>query len=126
KANNVRFVDLFTPSKELYAAARQPLTINGIHMNTAGNEALAPVIFKGAIAADLPGPSGALDLLRAAVIEKSETWHDRYRTVDSYNIYGERSTHAYESGKGGPKIRNDFIMHKEMEARDVMTANRDK
>lgn len=126
KANNVRFVDLFTESQKLYAANQTPLSFNGIHLTAAGNELLAPVIFKGAINAELPAPSGAMDLLRAAVVEKSETWHDRYRTVDSYNIYGQRSTIGYESGKGGPKIRNDFIMHKEMAARDVMTQNRDK
>jgi len=126
KANGVLFVDLFNPSKELYAAAPQPLTINSIYMSAAGYEKLAPIIFKNSIAAEVPSPSGALDALRLAVVEKAETWHDRYRTVDSYNIYGQRSTIAYESGKGGPKIRNDFIMHKEMEARDVMTDDYEK
>src|SRR5579862_5940998 len=126
KANNVRFVDLFAASKELYAQTHQELTFNGIHMTMAGNEKLAPVIFKNSINAELPSPSGALDLLRAAVLDKSETWHDRYRTVDSYNIFGGRSTLSYQSGKNGPKVTNAEIMHEEMTQRDVMTANRDK
>ena len=38
------FVDLFTPSAELYKRASKPLTINGIHLNESGDKALAPVI----------------------------------------------------------------------------------
>src|SRR5207248_9982731 len=41
KANNIPFVNLFEPTQGLYAKAAQPLTINGIHMTTKGNEALA-------------------------------------------------------------------------------------
>src|SRR3954471_24536235 len=37
QAGGVRFVDLFTPSAKLYAAAKTPLTINGVHMNANGN-----------------------------------------------------------------------------------------
>ena len=59
-ANNVRFVDLFNPSLQLYPLTQKPLTFNGFQMTVAGNEALAPVIFKGAINAELPSPSGAL------------------------------------------------------------------
>jgi len=126
KANNVLFVDLFSTSQKLFDANKDPLTINGVHLSDAGNKELAPVIFKAAIAADLPAHSTELEKLRAAVIEKSETWHDRYRTVDSFNIFGGRSKLSYESGKGGPKVTNAEVMLQEMTQRDVMTANRDK
>jgi len=126
KANNVLFVDLFTESQKLYAAAKVPLTFNGVHLTEAGNKELAPVIFKSAIAAELPAASTGLEKLREAVIEKSETWHNRYRTVDSFNIFGGRSKLSYESGKGGPKVTNAEVMLQEMAVRDVMTANRDK
>ncbi len=131
KANNVPFVDLFAASQKLYAAAKQPLTFNGIHLTEAGNQALAPVIVRELFATNPPAPSPALEKLRAAVVDKSETWHARYRTVDSYNIYQQRSKIGYQSGtdkdgKPGPKITNAQVMHVEMEVRDVMTANRDK
>jgi hypothetical protein len=45
------------------------------------------------------------------VVDKNETWHSRYRTVDSFNIFGGRSKLSYESGKGGPKISNAEVMH---------------
>jgi|SRR5947209_4747456 len=38
KKNNVPFVDLFHPTQELYAKATEPLTINGVHLTTKGNE----------------------------------------------------------------------------------------
>jgi len=131
KANNVPFVDLFAASQKLYASAKQPLTFNGIHLTEAGNKALAPVIFSAVFAKPAPALSADLEKLRTAVIDKSETWHARYRTVDSYNIYQQRSKIGYQSGtdkdgKPGPKITNADIMHIEMEVRDVMTANRDK
>ena len=44
KANDVVFVDLFTPSKGLYAAAKTPLTINGVHLNEGGDAAITRVI----------------------------------------------------------------------------------
>ncbi|MEY4132552.1 MAG: hypothetical protein RL592_610 [Verrucomicrobiota bacterium] len=59
KANNVPFVDLFAASQSLYAAAKSPLTINGIHLNAAGDAALAPVqfqaVFGKAAGANTPG-----------------------------------------------------------------------
>ena len=36
------FVDLFTPSKQLYEASSHPLTINGIHLSDEGYRQLAP------------------------------------------------------------------------------------
>ena len=43
KANGVQFVDLFTPSQQLYSQAARPLTINGIHLTEEGDKVL-PVL----------------------------------------------------------------------------------
>lgn len=132
KANEVPFVDLFAATLKLYASAKQPLTFNGFQLTEAGNKALAPVIYQAVFATAAPTPNADTEKLRAAVIEKSQTWHDRYRTVDSFNIFGGRSQLSYESGKGtepgkgGPKITNAEVMLEEMAVRDVMTANRDR
>lgn len=123
----VTFVDLFTPSKALYAEAAKAgktLTFDGVHLNASGDAAFAPVIFKALTGED--APRGDWSLLKQAVNAKNEMWHSRYRTVDGYNIYGGRSTLSYVSGEGGPKISNFQVMQEEMTQRDVMTANRDK
>ncbi|MEY4033913.1 MAG: hypothetical protein RL492_1107 [Verrucomicrobiota bacterium] len=117
KANSVQFVDLFTASQKLYAAAKAPLTINGIHLNDAGDQALAAVQFQAIFGKAAPAADAAL---LAAVNEKSTQWHHRYRTVDQFNIYGGRSRIKYEG------IDNATVIGRELANRDIKTANRDK
>ncbi|MGV3531256.1 MAG: PVC-type heme-binding CxxCH protein [Chthoniobacteraceae bacterium] len=128
KANEVPFVDLFAPSQQLYAKAAQEkrsLTLNSFHLTEEGNKALAPVAVNALFGGNAPSDAG-LEKLRAAVQDKALEWHDRYRTVDQYNIYGGRSKIGYESGPGGPKLTNADIMHPEMAQRDVKTENRER
>ena len=132
KANDVPFVDLFAPSQQLFAAAakrKQSLTINSVHLSAEGNRQLAYVIFQGLFGT--PAPATNVEKLREAVVDKAEHWADRYRTVDQFNIYGERSKIGYVSGKTsdgqpGPKIDNQALMLPEMKQRDVQTENREK
>jgi len=123
----VTFIDLFTPSQALYAEAAKTgrsLTYNGVHLNEVGDAAIAPVIFK-ALTGEA-APQGDFTKLKAAVNEKNEKWHGRYRTMDGFNVYGGRSALSYVSGPDGPKISNFQVMQEEMAQRDVLTANRDK
>lgn len=128
KANGVQFVDLFTPSQQLYAQAGQPLTIDGVHLTEAGDRQLAPVQFKAIFGRE---PSSVTDpavaKIREAVLAKNTEWHHRYRTVDQYNIYGQRSRIKYADAKD-PKNAPDnaTILGEEMAQRDVKTANRDQ
>lgn len=123
----VTFIDLFAPSQKLYAeaaAAGRSLTINGIHLNAAGDTALAPVIFQTLFGA--PAPAGDLAPLQAAVNAKNLEWHARYRTVDGYNVYGDRSKIAYDTFKDLPKLTNFQVMQEEMAQRDTLTVNRER
>lgn len=127
-ANNVPFVDLFTASQELYASAPKPLTINGVHLNESGDKALAPVQFKKLFDRDAPSlADSTVDRIRESVLDKNMEWHHRYRTVDQYNIYGQRSRIKYADAKNPDKgIDNATVLGAEMAQRDVKTANRDK
>src|SRR6185436_14663799 len=124
----VTFVDLLTPSQQLYAEAARtcqpPLTIDGVHLNDAGEgkliEKIAPALL-GDSAPPLNTPEA--QKLRAAVNAKNEMWHSRYRTMDGYNVYGDRSKIAYVSHPDSPKITNTHVMMEEMAQRDVMTTN---
>ena len=81
-------------------------------------------IFPTLFAADVPPlRTPAAEALRAAVNAKNEMWLSHYRTMDGYNIYGDRSKIAYESVKDQPKITNTQIMMEEMSQRDAMTVN---
>jgi glucose/arabinose dehydrogenase/lysophospholipase L1-like esterase len=128
KANGVLFVDLFNLSQPFYARAakqKRPLTFNGNFLTESGDKTLAPEIFRDVFGET--APSGNLEKLRAAVLDKNAEWHARYRTVDGYNVYGGRSKLEFPSeGKGSPKITNFDVMQDEMSQRDVKTANRDQ
>jgi len=122
KAKGVPFVDLFNPSKKLYADADKPLTMNGIHLLDHGNRALADVIIES-----LFGEKSKFTIserkilsLREAVLEKNLHWFSRYRVVDGYNVFGGRSKLAWFGQS------NADVMMREMEIFDVMTANRDE
>jgi glucose/arabinose dehydrogenase/azurin/lysophospholipase L1-like esterase len=132
RSKGVPFVDLFTPSQNLYADAAgrgQSLTINGLHLGTEGNRLLANVIYRAIVGEPAPDTatlSPQLKALRAAVLEKNAQWHGRYRTMDGYNVYGGRSKLEFPSTQPGEKISNYDVMQQEMAQRDVITANRDK
>jgi len=127
RENGVPFIDLYGPTEAFYQAAKtagRSLTINGIHLGPEGNRMLAGVIYKALF--DKAPPDAGLDLLRDVINEKNAEWHARYRTIDGYNVYGGRSSLAYNSGPGGPQVSNFEVMQQEMAQRDQLTANRDR
>ena len=128
KANEVPFVDLFTLSGKLFSAAEKPLTINGIHLTEAGDRALAPLQYQAVFGKEAPSlDDPSLARIREAVLEKNVQWHHRYRTVDQFNIYGQRSRIKYaDAVTKTDGVDNATILGAEMAQRDVKTANRDK
>ncbi|MCA9213635.1 MAG: HEAT repeat domain-containing protein, partial [Planctomycetales bacterium] len=119
ESKNVKYVDLFEPTKNMYVASIKPLTLNGIHMLDHGNRLLAQEILKTAFGKQAPSDS-SVEKLREAVLEKNYYWFSRYRVVDGYNVYGGRSTLNWHGQS------NQDVMRREMEIFDVMTGNRDK
>jgi putative heme-binding domain-containing protein len=123
RAKNVPFVDLFHPTRELYAKATTPLTTNGIHLNEHGNHLLAEVIDRALF------PNGAspqrdterLEKVRQAVRDKNFYWFNRYRVTDGYSTYGGRAWLRFVGGQS-----NYEVAQRELEVLDVMTANRDQ
>jgi mono/diheme cytochrome c family protein/glucose/arabinose dehydrogenase len=128
KANNVPFVDLFAASRSLYTSAAKPLTIDGVHLSDTGDKALAPVQFKALFGKEAPSIDDPyIAKIRDAVLEKNVQWHHRYRTVDQFNIFGQRSRIKYADAITKTNgIDNATIVGAELAQRDVKTANRDK
>jgi putative heme-binding domain-containing protein len=122
KNHPILFVDLFTPTLEIYASDSKPLTFNGIHLTEYGDERLAPVM-EDLLFADGPKIKRSaehLEKLRLAINDKNFHWFHRYRTTDGFSIYGGRA----DEPKNG--ISNRPVMAREMEILDVLTANRDQ
>ncbi len=113
------FVDLFTPSQQLYAKAKTPLTLNGVHLLPEGYKELAGVIGTALTGKNLKADE-SLEPVRQAVLEKNWHWHNRYRAVDGNDIWGGRSKLAFVNGQ-----KNSDVLVHELSMLDVMTANRD-
>ncbi|MEM7313390.1 MAG: PVC-type heme-binding CxxCH protein, partial [Planctomycetota bacterium] len=84
----VGFLDLFTPTQEWFANAKQPLTINGIHLSADGYKQLASVIMKGLYGK--AGTSAQSDLLSKAIADKAWFWRNDYRMLNGVHAYGRR------------------------------------
>ncbi len=93
-ASKVGFVDLFTPTKRLFAessASGKYLTINGVHLNDAGYAVLAPIMDE-ALSGPAPALKGNLEKIHAEVQEKNKQFYYDYRSVNGCYIYGQRKT----------------------------------
>ena len=140
KTRGVTFVDLFAPSVQLYASVKEPLTIQGIHLNGDGNRRIAEVIDRSLFGQGRSYEPSYLERLRQAVVDKDFHWFSRYRTTDGYATYGERAFLTFIKGnprnvdadaaaKAGRDARlpsNYEVLQREISMLDVMTRNRDR
>ena len=77
KAKGEKFVDLFMSSQRLYNASKEPLTINGVHLNEEGNRLIAEVITE-ALFGKKVASSSISKRVRGTVIDKNWHWYNRY------------------------------------------------
>ena len=139
KANNVTFVDIFTPTLATFGKGG-PYTINGVHLNLAGDEYVGGLI-EGLLFAGNTGAvqKAELEKLRKAINDKNWFWFHRYRATDGYSTYGDRAFLTFKGGgnkrmitKDGKQVETDILpanyetMQRELHQLDVMTSNRDK
>jgi azurin/type 1 glutamine amidotransferase/sugar lactone lactonase YvrE len=99
-------------------------TLNGFHLTERGDQQLAEKLAY-LLAGAAPKTQGLAEL-RAAVLEKNQVWHSRYRTMSGNDVFGSRSKLAFTPAKGGEPITNFTVMQQEMRQREVMTQNRDQ
>jgi putative heme-binding domain-containing protein len=127
KANNVPFVNLFSITSRTYPVTDTRHTINGVHLNSYGNNFIALAATLELFSArDIRGMAPGefqkyIERIRQAVLDKSFYWFNRYRVMDGYNVYGGR---AFEKYAGQQSNYED--QQRELEILDVKTANRDK
>jgi len=119
KATEVGFVDLFTPTKELFENSDTRYTLNGAHLNSAGYAALAPLLDRTLFGDG--GPTSVDPLVQAEIHDKNFHWFHRYRAVNGFSIYGDRGS----AGNDGT-YDNTAVMERERAILDEMTANRDQ
>ncbi len=120
EAQQVAFVDLFAPTRKLFADSQERLTLNGFHLNDKGYQALANILNDG-LFGTTTRPANPPSRLRDFVQDKNFHWWHRYRAVNGYSIYGKRG----EAGSDGT-YRNREVMEREREILDQMCELRDQ
>ena len=140
KVHGVHFVDLFTPTRQLFATTQAPLTINGVHLNAEGNRLVAQIIDRALFGEPVRRERAALERLRAAVVDKNFHWFNRYRVTDGFATYGDRAfltfhrssprhlepDQAAKADKEGLLPSNYEVLQRELPVLDIMTSNRDR
>ena len=114
------FVDLFSPTQELFQSGDREYTLNGIHLNAEGYKELASIISETLLGKRVT-VDDSLDLLYAAVKDKNWHWHNRYHATDGNDVWGGRSTLTFVDGQS-----NADVLKHELKMLDVTTANRDQ
>ena len=104
------FVDLFTPTLDQFTA--EPglqFTINGAHVNEAGDQFVGRTLDLVMFGELVPNPAGtsSFEKLRAAVNDKSWVHMQDYRMVNGWYVYGGRRTFDQDTfPREYVKIRN--------------------
>ena len=97
--HGVSWLDLFTPSKELFSTSEVPLTVNSLHLNSEGNKIIAEIFAKllvpSAKLKDINMDSGGFNSLRNLVSRKAYETAMAYRPANGIHYYGVRAR-SYE------------------------------
>lgn len=120
RATGAGFVDLFHPTRQLFEATEENLTLNGLHLTEEGYKRLAPILDAGLFGAE-DAPANFPAELRAEIADKNFHWFHSYRAVNGYSIYGTRG----EAGSDGT-YRNREVMQRERDILAQMAGNRDR
>jgi len=90
RKHGLTYIDLFTPTKELYARASAPLTTLGFVPNEEGYKALAEVLATGLFGHQSRVSKADPDLLHQAVKQKDWFWNNDYNLLNGVHSHGQR------------------------------------
>ena len=95
------FVDLFTPTKKLFASeAGAQFTINGCHLNEAGDKAVAKILDESLFGDAKTSESELFEKVRSLVNDKAWLHLQDYRMLNGWYVYGGRRTWDTETFPG--------------------------
>ena len=91
------FVDLFTPTQELYSTTARDLTSNGIHLTSYGYWTVSQIMARSLGLVDTIAPLSATadptaGSLRRAIYDKNYSFFFRWRAPNMEYIHGQRRT----------------------------------
>jgi putative heme-binding domain-containing protein len=95
RGRGLAFVDLYTPTLRAFAAEPgAQFTINGCHLNEAGDRLVGRLLEEALAGAPHPARDGdaTFEALRAAVNDKAWVHQQDYRMLNGWYVYGGRRT----------------------------------
>ena len=119
--HDVPFVNLFTSSLSIMQGNSSPLTFNGIHLSDYGYSIISKLLDKK-LFGDHPNYHKATTELRNEINEKNLFFFHRYRAVNGFYIYGDRS----QRNHGNPPFTDAYVLENERGKLDDMVAIRDQ
>ena len=90
KKHGLTFIDLFSPTKAMYATASQPLTTGGFVPNEEGYKAIADLLATGMFGHQSRESKADPELLNAAVKQKDWFWNNDYNLINGVHTHGQR------------------------------------
>ncbi|MHA3771878.1 PVC-type heme-binding CxxCH protein [Verrucomicrobiota bacterium sgz303538] len=91
KKHNLTFIDLFNPTKELFAKAKEPLTTSGFIPNDAGYKVIAEILANGLYGQHSRDSKADPEKVRAAVAQKDWFWGPNdYAILNGVHTHGRR------------------------------------
>lgn len=89
-ANNVLFLDAFTPTHKWYTTETADLTADGFQLNDLGYQKFAKLLADGIFGKDKVIAENHRKLVHDAVQEKNWFWHNDFKIPNGVHAYGRR------------------------------------
>jgi len=88
--HEVRFVDVFTPTRQWYRESDEPLTIDGSQLSEQGYERFGTLLADEIFGQTERRAESRRELIHAAVQDKNWMWHQDYKIPNGVHAYGRR------------------------------------
>ncbi|MEM9159983.1 MAG: PVC-type heme-binding CxxCH protein, partial [Verrucomicrobiota bacterium] len=90
KDRGVGYVDLFTPTKKLFASKASDYTINGFALNDRGYREVSAILAKEIYGAKGVKNNARRERVYDAVVDKEWYWKNDYRVMNGVHVFGRR------------------------------------
>ena len=88
--HEIRFVDVFTPTRQWYQQSEEPLTIDGSQLTDSGYKRFGVLLADEIFGQTERRADSHRELIHAAVQDKNWMWHQDYKVPNGVHAYGRR------------------------------------
>jgi mono/diheme cytochrome c family protein/glucose/arabinose dehydrogenase len=88
--NKVRFINVFSPTKDWFENPATDLTIDGSQLSDSGYAKFAPLLADGVFGNATAKSEVYRTLVRSAVLEKNRLWHNDIKIPNGVHVFGRR------------------------------------